>query len=464
MLWLVLALMTVLALLLLLWPLFGSRAVPSARRDFDLAVYRRQLEELESEAARGVIEEAEVEGARIEIERRILRVSERPESAGGGGSWRRPVQALILLVLPLAAFLLYHQLGSPGQPGAPFAGRQASHAGTGGQAVPEVVAKLAARLQANPNDAPGWQLLGRSYMSLRHYADAATAFSQALALNDADNQSRVDRGEALVMSAQGTVTPAARVAFEAAHAREPGNPRAVYYLGLAAWQAQRPQSAYDRWLGLIRSAPREAPWLKLVFSQLSQVAAELSIDLASELPEDLLDRLREPTVAARGPSPEDMAAAAEMSAGDRAAFIRSMVDRLAARLAEAPDDFDGWMRLAKSYGTLGETEQALVAYGKASGLAPDDPAPLAAKARLLIDTAKADAALPEAAIQAYRGVLSLDPEHSEALWFTGLADAKAGDLQAAVRARERLLPKFDPASAEYQSLQEQLSRARQELQ
>ena len=72
--------------------------------------------------------------------------------------------------------------------------------------------------------------------------------------------------------------------------------------------------------------------------------------------------------------------------------------------------------------------------------------------------------MPEAAIQAYRGVLSLDPEHSEALWFTGLADAKAGDLQAAVRAWERLLPKFDPASAEYQSLQEQLTRARQELQ
>ena len=39
--------------------------------------------------------------------------------------------------------------------------------------------------------------------------------------------------------------------------------------------------------------------------------------------------------------------------------IRAMVDGLAARLAEQPDDIDGWMMLIRAYVVLGETENAL---------------------------------------------------------------------------------------------------------
>ena len=39
-------------------------------------------------------------------------------------------------------------------------------------------------------------------------------------------------------------------------------------------------------------------------------------------------------------------------------MIRGMVDGLAARLAEAPDDADGWNRLIRSYAVLGDREAA----------------------------------------------------------------------------------------------------------
>ena len=56
-----------------------------------------------------------------------------------------------------------------------------------------------------------------------------------------------------------------------------------------------------------------------------------------------------------GPTREDVEAAKSMSAGDRAQMIRSMVQRLADRLKENPNDLVGWRRLANAYRVLGET-------------------------------------------------------------------------------------------------------------
>src|SRR3546814_6412041 len=66
------------------------------------------------------------------------------------------------------------------------------------------------------------------------------------------------------------------------------------------------------------------------------------------------------------PSEEALEAAAAMSENERAAFITSMVDRLAERLAATPDDFHGWMRLGQAYRVLGDREEI----GSANVLTP----------------------------------------------------------------------------------------------
>ena len=69
------------------------------------------------------------------------------------------------------------------------------------------------------------------------------------------------------------------------------------------------------------------------------------------------------------PSAADVEAASRMSATDRDQMIRSMVERLADRLKENPDDLAGWQRLANAYAVLGETEKADVAKKKIESLA-----------------------------------------------------------------------------------------------
>ncbi|MDA0338545.1 MAG: tetratricopeptide repeat protein, partial [Proteobacteria bacterium] len=72
----------------------------------------------------------------------------------------------------------------------------------------------------------------------------------------------------------------------------------------------------------------------------------------------------------RGPTAEDMAAAQQMSAEGRTEMIRGMVEGLAARLEESPDDLEGWQRLGRAYGVLGETDKAINAYDQVERLDP----------------------------------------------------------------------------------------------
>ncbi len=463
MIWLVLTLMTAAALALLLVPLLRRRGTGAARLDYDVAVYRRQLAELEAELAAGAVPAAEAAAARAEVERRILAAASHPEIASSAArSWARPVAVGLALALPLAALALYFRLGSPDIPGAPWGEGRPAMASAETAELPEVAAKLAKRMRQNPDDSRGWRLLGRSYLTLGRHGEAARAFARAVALDDTDIAAWVGLGEALTFGAQGTVTPEARTAFKTALARDRDDPRARYYLGLAARQAGRPQDAYDRWLALVRGAEPAAPWLDHVLEQLAGLAGELGIDLAAELPPAL--RQRPAKAGPRGSDADDVEAAAEMSGEERGAFIRSMVARLAKRLEEAPDDVEGWMRLAKAYSVLGRHEKAAKAYAKAEALAPDDATPRLLRARVLIEAADPAGPLPPAAIGAYRAVLELDPEHGEALWFTGLADAQAGRPEAAIAAWERLLPQLSPESAERKMLTEELAKARARLQ
>jgi cytochrome c-type biogenesis protein CcmH len=53
-----------------------------------------------------------------------------------------------------------------------------------------------------------------------------------------------------------------------------------------------------------------------------------------------------------------MAAAKDMSAPDRDAMIRGMVERLATRLKQNGDDVDGWLRLVRAYLVMGDRDKA----------------------------------------------------------------------------------------------------------
>ncbi len=460
-LWLVFAVMILAVLAFLLAPLLGRGAPETARAEFDLQVYRDQLRELDTDLERGLLSGEEADAARIEVERRMLRAGD----AGAKGAaaprlpWQQASAALLAIALPVSAVALYGGLGRPELPGQPLAGRvveapmvarQQSEQPAG--EVGQMVARLAERLNSEPDDYLGWMMLGRSYAVMQRHADSLVAYRHAAMLPEAATDATVHSslGEALVIAADGVVTPAAAGNFHQAVTIDPGDPGGRYYLALARVQAGDLQAGFDGWLALAKDSPADAPWLEVVRTKLRQVAAELGIDLDDYLPVRPTATVRADPPA-RGPSAEDVAAARDMSADDRMAMVRSMVQRLAERLAQAPDDFDGWIRLGRSYQVLGEAIKSRDAYSRATALRPDDVVALTGLAGAAIAAEGGAGALPAAAMAAYRKVLALDGANPDALWFLGEDDARRGQPEAALAKWRRLaehLPADGPERAE----------------
>jgi cytochrome c-type biogenesis protein CcmH len=72
------------------------------------------------------------------------------------------------------------------------------------------------------------------------------------------------------------------------------------------------------------------------------------------------------------PTAEDVAAANSLNSGDRQQMIRGMVDSLDAKLKEDPKNFEGWMRLIRSYVVLNDRDRAVDALKRGLTAFPAD--------------------------------------------------------------------------------------------
>jgi len=262
-LWLGALALIVLSLAVLLAPLLGEHA-PAADENRNDAVLRRlyqsQWEELEREQRAGHLSEAEHAQARDELQRRLLaEIENRPAPARWRHwPWLPRASALALAVLlPVAAFALYLQVGDP-QAAARLA--QADEVGHGGAdaQVEAMVEGLARRLRAEPRNVPGWVMLARSYETLERYDAAAQAYSQALAGarlggSDKELEARLlaDMADALGSARGGDLQGQAGVAIEEALRLDPGQHKALALAGSAAVRQGDFARAATHWRALL---------------------------------------------------------------------------------------------------------------------------------------------------------------------------------------------------------------------
>lgn len=160
----------------------------------------------------------------------------------------------------------------------------------------------------------------------------------------------------------------------------------------------------------------------------------------------------------RALAPDTAVPAAGNSHAVTAEQIRVMVERLALRLAQTPDDAEGWAMLARSYNALGRFQDASVAYGKAIERIPGNASLLADYAdTLAMARGRRLQGEPEALIQR---ALKADPNHIKSLALAGSAAFEKREYGAAVRHWERIVQLAPPQSDIVRSIGGSISEAR----
>ena len=109
-----------------------------------------------------------------------------------------------------------------------------------------------------------------------------------------------------------------------------------------------------------------------MLGKLDETATALGLDLTS------------PESGVKGPSEEDIAAAGTLTEEQRSAMVEGMVEGLAAKLEDNPDNAEGWIMLIRSYSVIGKQDKAKSAYASAVDHFKSNPAVLA---RLKTDAA-----------------------------------------------------------------------------
>ncbi|RCK31486.1 cytochrome C biogenesis protein [Thalassospira xiamenensis] len=387
--WIVLGALTALVAGYVLWPILRNARSADADTNEDrladmdedelqrdLAVYRDQLAEIGRDIERGVLTEGQADAARTEVQRRILatdqRIAKRHQSgeAANRVSRLRPAVAIFTLLLFAGGVGLYLDLGRPDLRDRPIASRtdeimaarQASdNDANRNAALNRAVQDLSNRLLENPDDLKGWELLGASLMALGRPEEAQTAYLEAVKQSGRDGDYLAMYAESVIRTNNGQVNTIARGALEEAAKSGSTDPRIQYFLGLADAQNGNVAAAVDRWIALVNGAPSDAGWLPMVLARIEEAALAQGIDITGRITVT-------PPVASNapgGPSREDMEAAAEMTPEERQEMILGMVSQLADKLAENPQDPEGWARLMRAYMVIGQPDQAKQAYDTA---------------------------------------------------------------------------------------------------
>jgi cytochrome c-type biogenesis protein CcmH len=136
-----------------------------------------------------------------------------------------------------------------------------------------------------------------------------------------------------------------------------------------------------------------------------------------------------------------------MSEEDRQTMIKGMVEGLAARLEESPDDLEGWLMLGRSYGVLGDHDKSIAAFAHASVMQPNDVRVQVAYAQARI--ARTDAKNHNIDMETegvLQKTLTIDENQPFALYFLGLAAKQKNDRPAARRHWQRLASTLPPGS------------------
>ena len=286
--WTITAGLMFLAMAFIVFPLLKGRHKTGIGSDeLNLSVFKQQLAELDSDLEAGILDQDRYDAARIDLEKELLSdISDKPASdsvpATKGSRW----MALSALLVPLVAVLFYQLLGSPEiisrlaeqpAPSNPSSTHAQNPQIDGLPPMDELVRRLAAKLEEEPNNPQGWVMLGRSYMAMDQFPKAVGAFERAMKLDSENVGLLLPYAEAIASQSGNDFTGRAAPLVEKAFQLEPENPNVLWLAGILAYQQGGFESALQRWEKLAAMLSPQSQELESVNSAIDDARKQLGL-------------------------------------------------------------------------------------------------------------------------------------------------------------------------------------------
>ena len=270
------SLATLLTFLVVVWlvrPLLRSvpqAGVSSQRLNAD--IYRDQLEALERDLARGGISPADYESTRDELQLRLLDDTDEPDSAPVNRSTEfltaKRVALVVALLIPLGGVGFYYALGAP-QAIDPVSAKKQDE-----DKIATMVAGLAAKLKANPDNPKGWVMLARSYKVLGRMQEAEEAYLKAGKFIDTDPDLLADFADLLAVRAGDNLDGKPLALVKQALALNPLHPMSLMLAATGAYRQGNYAAAVNYWEKLLPMMDPESPEMAQLQADIADARAK----------------------------------------------------------------------------------------------------------------------------------------------------------------------------------------------
>lgn len=263
--WITAAVCVLIALAFVLPPLLRRKgaAAKAARRDINIAVYRDQLHEMETDRANGLLTEEQFQTAKVELEARLAEdaLAQTDQAMSPKGS--RRLGWSMAAVLPAAAFGLYFWLGSPAALTA-IAEAQANGANSqmvkGEHDIMKMIQQVEAKTKAEPENAEAWTLLARTYAAVEHWQEALGAFEKAYKLRPDVPAIMTGYAEAMAIANNRTLDGKPMELVLTALVKDPNDIKGLELAGIANFQKRNFAQAAYYFKQLGKQLPPESPY------------------------------------------------------------------------------------------------------------------------------------------------------------------------------------------------------------
>jgi cytochrome c-type biogenesis protein CcmH len=360
--WLIAFVLALSVLAALVWPLVRRRKDEAPGDEAAaIAVFRDHKRQLDAEFAARTLSAAERDAAEAELVARFgTELAVIPADVVHTSERSRWIAAIVLVALvPASAALLYAFLGNPAAVNAPAASQEAAGHPDAAITDPQIIAmvdRLAEKMKANPEDAKGWILLGRSYLKMGRYDDAVAALAEAAKRMPESAGLLTDQAEAIAMVQGGNLAGRPAQLLKRALVLDPEYPKAIAMSAAAAAERGDYDGAIALYTRLKALVPAES-------EQIDQVVAE--IDAARKgaaIPGLTAAPAAAPAPSAAVPAPSAAASAGPATRAAEGVTGRVEIDpKLAAKVAPgdtlfifARDPEGGRMPLAVMRGAASE--------------------------------------------------------------------------------------------------------------